>query len=443
MVFRRGTRQAYYLYFPTRTGWVQRSTGTADRSTARAMERMVEALGPKGSRAWDLLDAVVDGRLPIGRLFDAWRMNALDQLRAELSDVDLETYIPAWYAWLGDRVGRSTREHYEAHLRTLMPAGKPYYRSQLSGPVLSQWVATRTALPQKRRPGARKGRRKENPVPRPVSGSTRRKYLAAVSSFCGYLQELGVLEHNPAAGVKAPPQAPPRLVVIELPEVWQIVEGAADPYRALFALLYGTGIEVSTALRLAFRDVDLPRREIRARGTKTHTRDRIVRVADWAWPFLAPVLRGKLPAASLFPGLDRWDAGHEHRKHLKALGLEHHRLHDARHFYAIRAVRAGTPYELVARQLGHADVTMVAKVYGRFAPGHHDRERWEQIASARDAELYAQGGGPTVATRVASGGAEGAPGVWKDAATDEEGTTSGNSWGRIRTADPGIMSAVL
>jgi hypothetical protein len=29
----------------------------------------------------------------------------------------------------------------------------------------------------------------------------------------------------------------------------------------------------------------------------------------------------------------------------------HHRLHDARHFYAVRAVRAGTPYELVARQL--------------------------------------------------------------------------------------------
>jgi hypothetical protein len=35
-------------------------------------------------------------------------------------------------------------------------------------------------------------------------------------------------------------------------------------------------------------------------------------------------------------------------------GRPHHRLHAARHFYVIRAVRAGTPFELVARQLGHA-----------------------------------------------------------------------------------------
>ena len=64
-----------------------------------------------------------------------------------------------------------------------------------------------------------------------------------------------------------------------------------------------------------------------------------------------------------------------------ALGLPHHRVHDSRHFYAIRAIRAGTPYELVARQLGHADVAMVAKVYGRFAPRSHERDRWEKIAA--------------------------------------------------------------
>jgi hypothetical protein len=34
----------------------------------------------------------------------------------------------------------------------------------------------------------------------------------------------------------------------------------------------------------------------------------------------------------------------------------------------IRAVVAGIPYELVARQLGHADVQMVATRYGRHAP---------------------------------------------------------------------------
>jgi integrase/recombinase XerD len=60
-------------------------------------------------------------------------------------------------------------------------------------------------------------------------------------------------------------------------------------------------------------------------------------------------------------------------------------MHDARHFYAIRAVRAGTPYELVARQLGHADVQMVARVYGRYAPRSDERDRWEKIAAELDA----------------------------------------------------------
>ena len=75
-----------------------------------------------------------------------------------------------------------------------------------------------------------------------------------------------------------------------------------------------------------------------------------------------------------------------HRERLRVLGLPHHRLHAARHFYAIRAVRAGTPYELVARQLGHADVQMVATIYGRYAPRSDERDRWEKIAAAQDAE---------------------------------------------------------
>ena len=50
----------------------------------------------------------------------------------------------------------------------------------------------------------------------------------------------------------------------------------------------------------------------------------------------------------------------------------------------LRSIRAGTPYELVARQLGHADIAMVAKVYGRFPPRSDERDRWERIAAAQD-----------------------------------------------------------
>jgi hypothetical protein len=51
--------------------------------------------------------------------------------------------------------------------------------------------------------------------------------------------------------------------------------------------------------------------------------------------------------------------------------------------------RAGTPPEIIAAQLGHVDATMVLRVYGRFFPGGHDREKWERIAGMQDLRLVA------------------------------------------------------
>ena len=71
---------------------------------------------------------------------------------------------------------------------------------------------------------------------------------------------------------------------------------------------------------------------------RAHTRDRVVRVAEWAWPFVARHLESLTPGERLFRGLSRWDVGDAHRERLSVLGLPHHRVHDAPHFYAIRAM---------------------------------------------------------------------------------------------------------
>ena len=82
----------------------------------------------------------------------------------------------------------------EAHLRTLMPEGQPFWRSLLTAPAVARWLATRTALVQKRRP---KVPTSEPFNTRTVSGGTKRKYLAAVQSFARYLVEIGELSSNP------------------------------------------------------------------------------------------------------------------------------------------------------------------------------------------------------------------------------------------------------
>ncbi len=55
--------------------------------------------------------------------------------------------------------------------------------------------------------------------------------------------------------------------------------------------------------------------------------------------------------------------------------------------YAVRAARAGTPAEIISRQLGHANAVLVLKVYGRFTPSAQERDKWEQIAALQNAEM--------------------------------------------------------
>jgi integrase len=439
MVFHRRKRPTLYLKLPTRTGWVQRSSGTSDRAIARAMARMLVELGPHGSRAWDLLDAVFERRLSLGDLYDAWSSNGLDGLRSRMADVDLTSHIKGWRAWLDDRTKPDTAQHYEAHLRTLMPDGKPFWRSQLTAPAVARWLVSRTSLVQKRERSLQISRRREDPTPRAVSGGTKRKYLAAVQSFARYLVEIGELSSNPLRDVSPPPAAGPRCIFLELPDVLRLVEGTPLPYRAVFALAYGAGLEVSAILSLVDADIDPQTRQLRARGTKAWTRDRLARVADWAWPALQEHLATVLPGERVFRGIDRWQAGDVHRERLRALGLEGYRLHDARHHWAVRMARAGAPFELIARQLGHRDVAMVAKVYGRFKPDTEERDRWERIASDRDAEKW---GG--------KGAARGARPEAEPEKQDEESPATplgceafDDSRGETRTPDPGIMSAVL
>lgn len=351
------------IYVPTQAGGTKlRSTGTRDKATARSMERMVLDLGPRGKREWDLLAAVTGGSLKLGALFDAYRRNELGLLRSQLADVDLATYLDRWQRWLAGRVRDEGALRYQRHLATLHQ-NRPWLRSSLTPGSVEAWLSQLA-----------------------VTGPTKRRYFAALSSFLAYLELIGIDHGDPLRKLSPPPAAPPRVVFLELPEVRRVLDAAEEPFRTFYAVLYATALDTSTAARLKRRDVDLAAYEIRGAGTKTHTRDRIVIVAEWGRPFLDQLVRGKLPDAPLFPGLNVNSASDRHREILKALGLRGTgrnaiRLHDARHHWAARAARAGTPIELVARQLGHVDGVLALRCYGRFVPSSDERRKWEEAAT--------------------------------------------------------------
>lgn len=162
--------------------------------------------------------------------------------------------------------------------------------------------------------------------------------------------------------VELPPLGPPRDYHLDTAEAEALVKQQEGDYRALAALMAGSGIEVSVALALKVRDVRPGVREVRARGKKTRTHDRVVRVADWAWPYFFEAVAGKGPDEKVFAGIpDRWKARRAHADACAALvardltRYEGYTMRDHQHTYAVRAISAGVPIPVVEDQLGHAN----------------------------------------------------------------------------------------
>ena len=340
---------------------IRRSLDTRDKGVAREIERMLDIL--HGRRDWQLIEAAALGPLSVGELFDYWRRSddGLAQLRAWLGDVDLAQHVEPWTRWAQRRANERTVSDYRKQLRALAPEGAAFPRSTFTRRRVSEALAALEC-----------------------SGSTARRYLAAWSSFASYLLEQEVIEANPVRSVKAPRENSPREVWLPLGDAMRLVDAQPEPFRALAALREGAGVEISAALRVRRRDVDLRRSVVQVSGTKNQWRSRPVLVDEWAMRRIAGyVTAGRFtPDAQLFAGISQRRAWGVQKKALRALQLEPgYRLHDARHSYAVRQMKAGVDPQLIANNLGHKDTVMLWRVYAKYRPTAHDlaRERMRAV----------------------------------------------------------------
>lgn len=368
MPFRRTKRgkklRPYLFQAQTATGWQQLSARTDRKDIAQQIEAMWHTLA--SIRAWDILDPVLAGELSVLQVYDAWNAadRRVDTLRQHLADVDLEALVDPWHAIHARNVKADSADHALRHVRTLVPAGHPCRASTLTPKWLTQQLY---AYPGKR--------------------NTLRKVHSSWTGFLEYATRIhGVFPVNPMDRVPRPELEASPVRFYELPEVEQII--AAQPTeerRAFFTLMYGTAIEVSTALRLTRADVDETVREIRAAGTKAYSRDRVCRVAAWAWPVLEAYVR-TVPEGPLWPQVawDRWKVTTWHRETVEGLGLPRYPLHNARDHWAVRHARAGTPVAVIQHQLGHGTPMLTLTKYGRFLPDATDREHWDREATRVD-----------------------------------------------------------
>jgi integrase len=327
---------------------------------------MFDELGHRGRQEWFFLDAIASGRITPQQLYGAWSSNDLAGLRTSLDDVDLRFWLDAWLASLVGQITEDSQKRYRVHLETLLKPAEPFPRSRLTVAVIKAWLA-----------GVGN------------AAGTRRRYRAARSTFCEYLWQNGVLPDNPVRKVKAPPLAPPRCSHIDLKATKRLLASLGEPYRTIAAIAHGCGADLSQILALRRCDIERSTQQLHLRGGKNERRDRIVLVEDWAWKYVLRHLERIKADAPLFPLLNRWTTSDKFRAACKRVGITDYWLRDSRHSYAVRLARSGASLEIIARQLGHADVALVAKVYARYRPDQSEIRN----AHARAARLPSGGAG--------------------------------------------------
>lgn len=375
----RGKARTGFVYVPHSSGgWRSRTCGTPDKRIVRNIERLVHRLRDTPER-WPLLDAVFAGQLKLNVLYAADVANDLDGLQARLSAVDLATLVNAWLKDYASRGGAPVNVPIYRQRATSF-LGTSCLSTELTPARVKLWLSGLTSTRGK---GA-------------VSSGTRRAYLMALRSFVKYCLEAGHLTTNPIRDVSAPKKNPARIEWRTLEIDQAIVAAAPTPqYAALFALIHGTGADVSaTITRMQRGDIDLERGVARLRGTKTAKRDRHEVLIDaWALPVLRAYLGTMLPAANPWESVTRYTTSWYHAKACEDV-TTNYTLRDARHSLAVRARKAGRSFEWIAAQLGNS-VYQVATVYAAFTPTLEEREA--EVSPTRHATPRAtrRGGAPS------------------------------------------------
>lgn len=400
----------WYIRIPTGHGYKALSTGTKDKKTAKQIEVMVDNLYRGKRRDPDVLAWLLDRSLP-----PAERLKPLALLRAyaddQLDDLKLirwpkeptpaatpcnaNDYVSTWLTAVRQRSSSDNADRFERAVRSFMPVGVLFDPSKFDYNTLLEWS---NMLMEDTDSGGLG-----------LSAGTATRYRAGLINFLDHLVNADFLTKNYLATFSPPKAGPPRDRHLLTTDAIRLIHAFADkdnaPLRRLIALhglsvlelqaynslLSAAGVEVSVALALKAGAVRLDCKEVHAPGTKSYARDRVVRVANWGWPWVAALARARRPSEKLFKTIpDRWIAADAFNSVIGELAKKEpgvfgdYWMRDGRHTYAVRAIRAGTPPEVVATQLGHADATLVNKVYGRYKPNSAERDHWEHMATERD-----------------------------------------------------------
>ncbi len=203
------------------------------------------------------------------------------------------------------------------------------------------------------------------------SAATRRRRYSTLCTFYRWLVRHGIVEVNPMERLDSIEQIqrePRPLKPETVTKILQAIPASNLRDRALFTLLYETGIRIGEALSLLATEVDLSTDDEKIRVFGKGQRERTVMLT--AAPESIRLLRRHLKHSHITSGsVFRGDPRHggsplpleysvvhyAWQKYCKTAGVEA-TIHQLRHSRASQLLQAGVPITTVRKQLGHRNI---------------------------------------------------------------------------------------
>jgi len=198
--------------------------------------------------------------------------------------------------------------------------------------------------------------------------SVRRK-LACLSSFFGFLQDMGYVQGNPARRLPLPKVEQLVPVTLSQEEAQQLVAAAERPWtKCLVILLLTTGMRRSEAVAITLEDIDLDNGQLLVHGKGS--KERTVPLTQEAIGAIRHYLkhRKKTNCQRLFvsqtgESIQGRIVNRILTRVVKKAGLEGRGItpHTLRHTFATHLIRNGTDIRTVQELLGHSDIQTTAR----------------------------------------------------------------------------------
>ncbi len=243
--------------------------------------------------------------------------------------------------------------------------------------------AGREGLRQDARPGSARAQEGSKPYAR---SSIARK-LSVIRNFLNFCQDNGLIETSPGAGVKSPKvprRLPQVLTPVQAGDLLSVI-GNQKPLevrdRALFELVYSSGLRCQEVLDLRLRDINLGSREVRVKGKGRKVR--VIPVGEVALEALEsylgevrsrllkdPSLEDHVFVSRTGRPLSSSDVQRRLARYLARagapLGTSPHTL---RHSFATHLLEGGADLRVIQEMLGHSSLR-TTQVYTHVSAAH-------------------------------------------------------------------------